>query len=313
MVVADLEERGILKSLGSSASYEKCDVSSPESCESALNSCIAKHGRLDVLFHNAACLAPVATVIDHDLATFQRVVNTNLCSLFYLARVAVPQMKKQGKGSIVVTGSTSGLAADFGLCAYNAAKAGIMNLARTMAIDHIRDGIRVNIVAPGHMVTPMTIGFYDNAEAKAELLEGIPLGRGCDPKEVAAAVLFLASDEAYAMTGHSERIPEQVLEENANLCNLSLDCRWRVECSHWSTQLFEVLWSPQMMTEMKNQVDTLASSRRCVPTSHLGVESSKMRRDTQPDRFDRQFAQAGHKVVVFQCLKKPYLSNYYTQ
>lgn len=213
VVVADLEERGILKTLGSSASYEKCDVSSPESCESALNSCIATHGRLDVLFHNAACLAPVASAIDHDLATFQRVINTNLCSLFYLARVALPQMKRQGKGSIVVTGSTSGIAADFGLCAYNAAKAGIMNLARTLAIDHIRDGIRVNIVAPGHMVTPMTIGFYDHSEAKAELLEGIPLGRGCDPKEVGAAVLFLASDEAYSMTGHSKRTPQALIRK----------------------------------------------------------------------------------------------------
>lgn len=204
VVVADLEQRGILETLGSRASYEKCDVSSPESCEAALNSCIAKHGRLDVLFHNAGCLAPVATVIDHDLATFQKVINTNLCSLFYLAKVAIPQMKLQGKGSVVVTGSVSGIAADYGLCAYNASKAGIMNLARTLAIDHIRDGIRVNIVAPGHMVTPMTVGFYDNPEAKAELLEGIPLGRGCDVKEVGAGVLFLASDEAYSMTGHSK-------------------------------------------------------------------------------------------------------------
>lgn len=204
VVVADLQERDILQRLGSGASFEKCDVSSPEQCEAAINACITKHGRLDVLFHNAACLAPVGTVINHDLEGFHRVINTNLCSLFYLARVAIPHMKKQQKGSIVVTGSTSGLAADFGLCSYNAAKAGIINLARTLAIDHIRDGIRVNIVCPGHMVTPMTAGFYNNPEAKSALLESIPLGRGCDPVEVAQGVLFLASDEAYSMTGHSK-------------------------------------------------------------------------------------------------------------
>ena len=212
VIVADLEERDILQRLGSTnASFQKCDVSNPEQCEVAIKACIDKHHRLDVLFHNAARLAPISTVVDHDLDTFQKVINTNLCSLYYLARAAIPQMRKQKKGAIVVTGSTSGLAADFGLCSYNAAKAGIINLARTMAIDHAREGIRVNIVCPGHMVTPMTIGFYDNPEAKTALLESIPLGRGCDPREVAAAVLFLASDEASSMTGHSKENENQYL------------------------------------------------------------------------------------------------------
>lgn len=113
--VTDLEERSILKKLGSdNAFFMKCDVSSPEACEAAIKACIDKWGRLDVLFHAAARLAPISTVVDHDLALFQAVINTNLCSAFYLARIAIPQMRKQGKGAIINVASTSALYGDYG-------------------------------------------------------------------------------------------------------------------------------------------------------------------------------------------------------
>ena len=76
----------------------------------------------DVLFHNAARLAPPGSVVDHDLKLFQDVINTNLNGLFYLTRIAIPQMRKQGKGAIVATASTAGLRGDYGLCSYTAAK-----------------------------------------------------------------------------------------------------------------------------------------------------------------------------------------------
>ena len=113
--VTDLEERSILKRLGSNAFFMKCDVSKPEDCEAAVNACIAKWGKLDVLFHNAARIAPVSTVVDHDVALFQAIINTNLCSAFYLARVVIPQMRKQGKGAIVNTASTAALYGDYGM------------------------------------------------------------------------------------------------------------------------------------------------------------------------------------------------------
>lgn len=200
--VTDLEERGILTRLGpEKATFQRCDVSNPEDCHKAVEACIKKYGRLDVLFHNGAMLAGVATVVDHDLAAFQRVINTNLCSLFYLARVAIPQMRKQGKGVIVSTASTAGLRGDSGLCSYNAAKAGMINLTRTMAIDHISEGIRINCVCPGYMVTTMTTAFREDTFIHDMLRERIPAGRGSDPKEVGRAVLFLASDEASYITG----------------------------------------------------------------------------------------------------------------
>lgn len=117
--VTDLEERSILKRLGPNAFFMKCDVSKPEDCEAAINACIEKWGRLDVMFHNAARLAPVSTVVDHDVALFQAVINTNLCSAFYLARIAIPQMRKQGKGAIVNTASTAALYGDYGVLKSN--------------------------------------------------------------------------------------------------------------------------------------------------------------------------------------------------
>jgi meso-butanediol dehydrogenase/(S,S)-butanediol dehydrogenase/diacetyl reductase len=183
--VTDLTERSVIESLKSKdAIFKRCNVGDPEDCEMAIKACIERFGRLDVLFHCAAQSAHI-----------------NLCSAFYLARIAIPQMQKQGKGAIVNIASTSGLSADYGLCSYNAAKAGVINLTRAMAIDHAREGIRVNTVCPGYMVTPMTQGFRDNQDLHEDLVEGIPQGRGCDPAEVGQAVLFLASDEASYCSG----------------------------------------------------------------------------------------------------------------
>ncbi|KAJ4524558.1 hypothetical protein HRR78_004679 [Exophiala dermatitidis] len=182
------------------ATFFQGDVSKPEDCETAIGKCIEQHGRLDILFHNAAQPTPMTTVPYHDVTQFQQIINTNLCSLFYLARVAIPQMQKQGKGVIVATASTSALAGEYGLASYAASKAGMLNLMRTMALDHARDNIRINAICPGYMPTPMTEGLGDLVKV---VEDSIPLGRGGDPKEVARTVLFLASDDASYMTGHA--------------------------------------------------------------------------------------------------------------
>ncbi|EXJ70271.1 uncharacterized protein A1O5_06339 [Cladophialophora psammophila CBS 110553] len=197
----DLEERDILKRLGAGVVYRKCDVSDPEECKTAIEACIEEFGRLDILFHNAGGGGQIAPVPQLDLAAFQKVIQTNLCSAFYLARVAIPQMQKQKKGVIVNVGSTSGLFADYGLCAYNAAKAGIINLSKAMALDHAREGIRVNVVCPGYMITPLTSKFREHPQILEELETTIPLGRGSHPSEVAKAVSFLASDDASYVNG----------------------------------------------------------------------------------------------------------------
>jgi NAD(P)-dependent dehydrogenase (short-subunit alcohol dehydrogenase family) len=108
--VTDLEERSVIEKLKSKeAVFERCDVGDPENCEAAINSCIERFGRLDVLFHYAAQSSHVNPVPKQTIANFQKVINVDLCSAFYLARVAIPQMQKQGKGTIVNVASTSGL------------------------------------------------------------------------------------------------------------------------------------------------------------------------------------------------------------
>lgn len=202
--VVDLADRGILDKLGPNSHFRKCDVSSPEDCEAAVTDCVAKYGQLDVLFHNAGILHPLSKVADLDVATFQQVVNVDMNSLFYLARAAIPQFQRQRKGNIVTTASTSGIRADRGLCAYGAAKAGVINLTRIMALDHAEEGIRVNCVCPGNMVTPMTEGFRQSPKAHEALINSIPMKRAGNPSEVAKVVLFLASDDASYMTGQGK-------------------------------------------------------------------------------------------------------------
>lgn len=201
--IVDVEAHDIAKNLSANLHFQKCDVSDAAACEQAIQACIAHYGRLDVLCNCAGRVGPVTTVPKMPIADFQSIINVNLCSVFYLSRVAIPQMIRQGGGAIVNIASTSGLAGDYGLCAYNASKAGVINLSKAMACDHAEDGIRVNAVCPGYMITPMSAPFGSQPEMYAALLDGIPQGRGCDPKEVGRAILWLASDEASFTTGTS--------------------------------------------------------------------------------------------------------------
>ena len=154
--IMDLEERSVLQQLGDKAHFYHGDVGKPEDCEAAINACVGQLGKLDILFHSAAQISPMTTVPNHDLAQFQQIINTNLCSLFYLARIAIPQMQKQGKGVIVVTGSTSAMAGEHGLPSYSASKAGMINLMRSMASDHAHENIRINAICPGYVRNPQS-------------------------------------------------------------------------------------------------------------------------------------------------------------
>ncbi|EXJ53856.1 hypothetical protein A1O7_09192 [Cladophialophora yegresii CBS 114405] len=174
----------------------------PVSCFAAVDACIKQLGRIDILFHNGAMLSPIVPVVDHDIDVFNKVIMTNLCGAFYLAKAVIPHMKSAGKGVIVNTASVSGIGGDYGLSSYNAAKGGLINLTRTIAMDHARDGIRAVTVCPGFMDTPMTEGVLQNERLRQELFESIPMNRGGHPMEVAQLVLFLASHEASYITGH---------------------------------------------------------------------------------------------------------------
>jgi len=175
------------------------DVTDRVAVRQLIDEVAAEHGKLNVLVNNAGTGSPgdVTRTSDDDWA---RVLQTNLDAVFYGCRAAMPHLLASG-GCIVNVSSVSGLGGDWDNVAYNAAKGGVVNLTRALAMDHAADGVRVNAVAPSLTVTDMTGGITGNEDVMVRFRERIPLGRPAQPSEVAAAITFLASADASFITG----------------------------------------------------------------------------------------------------------------
>ncbi len=184
---------------GGSAIFISCDVSSPNECQKAIEKTVDAFGRLDVLFNNAG-LGETATVTEASLEHWERVLAVNLRGVFLCCKYAIPEMIKNGGGSII---NNASILAEVGFsraAAYSASKHGIVGLTKTIAIDYAAHGIRANTVCPGFIRTPMVTEGLD--EETRKYIAGLhPLGRMGEPEEVAEAVLFLASDRASFITG----------------------------------------------------------------------------------------------------------------
>ncbi len=180
------------------------DISDSEFCDAAVAQAVKTFGRLDVLV-NAAGTIVRADADNTSDADWLRVMSVNVSGTFFLCRAAVRVMKAQGKGAIVNFGSIWGDVGGKGHVAYCASKGAIHQLTRALALDHARDGIRVNGVCPGEVDTPMlrserTVAVTD--EYLANMADAtIPMGRLAQPEEIGRVVLFLASDAASYMTG----------------------------------------------------------------------------------------------------------------
>jgi meso-butanediol dehydrogenase / (S,S)-butanediol dehydrogenase / diacetyl reductase len=153
------------------------------------------------MFNNAG-LGTVEALEAMTLETWNRILAVTLTSAFLGIKYSLPIMRKQGGGSIVNTASISGIAGDYGMSAYNAAKAGVINLARAAALENAQYGIRINCVCPGAINTRVAqvLGGNDVEGFKRRLGQN-PVGRIGEPDEIANAVCFLASDEASFVTG----------------------------------------------------------------------------------------------------------------
>ncbi|AGH50402.1 short-chain dehydrogenase/reductase SDR [Sphingomonas sp. MM-1] len=194
-----LKERADALGAGDRASIRVADVSKPDDIAGLIDFTVGEYGAIDVLVNNAGSgmLGRVTTV---DPAVWHHVIATDLDSIFYACRFAIPHLVKTG-GSVINIASVCGVAGDYGFHAYNAAKAGVINLTRSIALDHARDGIRVNAVSPGLIVTPATS--QSSPEALAKWHAAIPMRRPGQVEEVSGLIAFLASADASYITGQN--------------------------------------------------------------------------------------------------------------
>jgi NAD(P)-dependent dehydrogenase (short-subunit alcohol dehydrogenase family) len=181
------------------------DLSEPGAAERIVAACIDAAGRLDVLVP-AAGITRRGTAAETSDDDWEAVVGVDLTAVFRCCRAAIPVMRDNGGGAIVTVGSAWGVVAGPQTVAYAAAKGGVVNLTRALAIDHGPDGIRVNCVCPGDIDTPLMreelrlVGLDPEAEM-ASSAAGRPVGRVGRPEDVAAAIAFLASEDAGYITG----------------------------------------------------------------------------------------------------------------
>ena len=186
---------------GGQAIALEADVTRDADVERYVRTAREQLGRVDAFFNNAGILGETKPITDYSEAAFDRVIAINLKGVWLGLKHVGAAMKAQGGGAIVNTASISGLFADYAIAAYNAAKAGVINLTRVTAIEYAGRGIRVNCVCPGAIDTPLlrpSLGIPRFAEATVGMIPMRRLGR---PEEIANVVLFLASNLASYVTG----------------------------------------------------------------------------------------------------------------
>lgn len=175
------------------------DVTHEHGVAAMVDATIERWGRLDMLVNNAGITAD-APFVRLTEEQWRRVIETNLTSVFFCCRAVLKPMRARRYGRIVNIGSLAGLAGNLGQVNYAAAKAGLVGFSRALAREVARDGITVNVVAPGYIETDMVAGL--SAAQRDWALHGIALGRFGQPEEVARAVAFLLAPESAYITGH---------------------------------------------------------------------------------------------------------------
>ena len=193
-----------IKEAGNEASCVMADVSITKQVEMIVSKTIEAYGRLDYAFNNAGTEGTIADTVAYPEDSFDRTIAINLKAVWLCMKYEIPWMLKQGGGAIVNTASTLGLVAIEGASAYNAAKHGVVGLTRTAALEFAQKNIRVNCVCPGFIRTAMVERALDKGALGEEQMIAIePVGRLGKPEEIAAGVLWLLSDAASFVTGHT--------------------------------------------------------------------------------------------------------------
>ncbi len=195
---------------GHAAAFVRTDVADPQAVEAMVEAAVARFGRIDVMINNAGIARP-GRVHELDPDDWRLVIDTTLSSVFYGAKFAIPHMLATGGGAIVNIASVQGFVAHRGAAAYNAAKGGVINLTRNIALDYATEGIRCNCICPGaiesHPLDARAEAMagrdiqYPQARTVEEVKALHALGRVGTPEEIANVTAFLVSDQSSFITG----------------------------------------------------------------------------------------------------------------
>ncbi|MDW5524152.1 3-oxoacyl-ACP reductase [Carnobacterium maltaromaticum] len=184
-------------SIGRNFAYLTGDVTQPKDVEEAVKTAISTFGKIDILLNTAGILDNYTPTLETDEALWDRVLNTNLKGMYFVANAILPGMLEQKHGVIVNMASIAGLVAGGGGAAYTTAKHGIIGYTKQLDYDYAKHGIRCNAIAPGAIETPMNkADFAGTGEMAKWVAKETPAGRWAQPKEVADLTLFLASSLA---------------------------------------------------------------------------------------------------------------------
>lgn len=180
-----------------------CDVADAGQVRDLFDGVVARHGRVDIAFNNAGISPPDDdSILVTELDAWERVLRVNTTSVYLCCKHVIPHMRRQGRGSIINTASFVALmGAATSQIAYTASKGGVLAMTRELGVQFAREGIRVNALCPGPVATPLLMQlFAKDPERAARRLVHVPMGRFAQPEEIAAAVAFLASDDAAYIT-----------------------------------------------------------------------------------------------------------------
>jgi meso-butanediol dehydrogenase/(S,S)-butanediol dehydrogenase/diacetyl reductase len=207
VVIVDINPEGgarvvsEIRKAGGTAEFHFADAGKQSDIEGMIKFATSKFGRLDIL-HNNAIAVGVGHMGELTMEGWKLTIDVGLTAYWYATKCAIEVMLPRKSGAIVNTASVSGLAGDYTLGAYNAAKHGVLGMTKSTGIEYARKGIRCNAVCPGPIGTPPLLRMEDSRpDIIGRVREAIPMGRLGLPSEIANAVCFLASDEASFMTG----------------------------------------------------------------------------------------------------------------
>ncbi|KGJ21883.1 SDR family oxidoreductase [Paracoccus sanguinis] len=207
VAIVDLNAEGareVAAAIGGAAIALTCDVSKAEDVNRAVEDTRAAFGGLDIVVNNAGWTNPNRPLMETDEATFRKIYDINVLSIFHMVKAMVPHWRAEGGGVMINIGSTAGIRPRPGLTWYNSSKGAVNLMSRSLAAELAPDNIRVNCIAPVMGATALLeqfMGVPDTPENRAKFVATIPLGRMSTPRDIANAALYLASAEADFITG----------------------------------------------------------------------------------------------------------------